>query len=1036
MSIVKQLHNSVKFPTSIIVKGANILGVEIARSLLEQGGFVIIIDSESNASRKLLEPLAQYKNLTVLNFNSVPNLAEDLRRLDYIFYFEHKSTGLAERISTQKFLQNSNFLDSMLDLTAKFDAKFLLTTSIKAHQHNLSNAQFDYNFGVNSKAKHSEYMELEIQRYAESLVNEYEEKVGINARVLRVGEIIGRGCEFEQSSSLYKLIKEGIEGKNMYIPGDGLEANYYIHYLDAAYGVLKAQFSASSKGRIFTLANPEEITVLSIAYKLLELLPTAREIKFDGDDDKYPPLILYKAAENLSGIGWKPRIGFDRALVQTIEYIQELLIIENALRKDHELSIAESKNLTNKIKDFFFVAENEPEEADAISKLIAERKKLEMTRTGSMVQANANRRGGRKRKERLSPLQKIDLFLHDSLFGFSKRISFLKNVTLTDFIVTIFLFAGFVVIYFVLVSPLFSLSRNIFSTKLYFDRATLAVENFDFEKAKEENMKLSSNLQSAQQRVEDIQYLFTFTGKTQLYSDTQRFLENSIEYSQAYDDLLQAYTPLQIYFEKVNPNLTYRYGENKLLSAKDEATYKSELDDIAAQKGRVTDSIARIIKAKQETDIFAEKLPSRFKNILKDKRTDFDKQFAQYDYLGDYYSFWPILLGNETPVNYLLVVQDNTLYSSAGGNIIGYISFTLDKGALKAIDTEVISLPELDKSVVSDTAISSINLVTSKEVNRNNIVFDDLAYISDESLYYQTIKNNYENIRKTKIDLVLSINTSGLSRMLQNGSEVTFQQVNFNKDNLLNNLNLLGDEKDLSQRHSLIMNLFAKAISDRTTNLEDSIFDWATFLSESSSNKDMAIYSVNPDFENFIQTVNGITINPSEEIGFGMNSAFTAEGKIDKYPIVTISGDVAVNADYTTTKDLLLELNSSDNLQNAYLCISGGGKNLVSTDVSPELVSTTFSTSKTCNIYLHENDLDYGLKYDTLAFANPEAKQTVYVLRLIKTPGIESNYDLEFSFDVALAVMAEDTGFVKQDNKYIYSGILTEDKIFKFEISK
>lgn len=1036
MNIVKQLHSSAKYPTSIIVKGANILGVEIARSLLEQGGYVIIIDSESNASRKLLEPLSAYKNLIVLNFNAIANLSVDLRRLDYIFYFEHKSTDLSERISTQKFLQNSNFLDSMLDIAAKFDAKFLLTTSIKAHQHTISNAHFDYNFGVKSKSKHSDYMELEIQRYAESLVSEYEEKVGINARILRVGEIIGRGCEFEENSSLYKLIRAGIEGRDLFVPGDGLEANYYIHYLDAAYGVLKAQFSASTKGGIYTLSNPEEMTVLSIAYKLLELIPSAREIKFDGKDDKYPPLILYKAAENLSMIGWKPRIGFDRALVQTIEYVQELLVIEKALKRDSTLTIAESKNLSNKIKDFFFVAENEPVEADAISKLIAERKKLEMTRTGSMVDANSSIKIKGRRRKHLSKMERLDVSLHDMLFGFSKRISILKNVTLADFIVTSMLFIGFIVIYFVLISPLFSLSKNLFFTKLYFDRATLAAESFDFVKAREENIRLTDNLKSAQQRVEEIQYLFTFTRQPELYSNIQRFLENSIEYSQAHNDLLEAYEPLQSYFEALDPNLTYRYGENKLLTIQDEGNYDEDITEISTLRGRVSDSLARVTKAKQETDFFAEKLPLKFKNILKDKRTNLDEQISRYEYLGKYYGFWPIIFGKERPTNFLVVVQDNTLYSSAGGNIIGYIQFTFDKGSLKAVNTEIVTLPELDKTVVTDKAIASINLVSSKEVSKENIVFDDLAYISDQSIYFQILKDNYEKVYSTSVDVVLAANTSTLSKLLQNGSEVTFQQVNFNKDNLLNNINLLVDEKNLNQRHSLIMNLLTKAIAEKFTNLDENIFELAAFISESTQNKDLIFYSSNPDFESFIRTVNGVEYNATEEINFGMNSDFATDGKIDKFPIATLSGEIKVNADFTGLKDFLLELNSSDNLQNAFLCMSGGAKNVSSKDVSPELVSTTFSNDKTCNIFLSEDDLDYGTVYETLAFAGGETKQAVYVIRLNKTPGIESNFDLEFIFDESLTVLPENDDYVKQGNKYIYSGILNKDKLFKFELSK
>lgn len=1036
MNIVKKLHTSAKHPTSIIVKGANVLGVEIARSLLEQGGFVIIIDSESNASRKLLDPLVTYKNLVVLDFSAIATLSEDLRRLDYVFYFEHKSTELVEKISTQKFLQNSNYLDSMLDLAAKFDSKFLLTTAIRAHQLNISNAQLDYNYGLGNKSHHTEYMELEIQRYAESLVHEYKEKVGINSRVLRLGEIIGRGTEFDQSSTLVKLIRDGLEGRDLVVPGDGLEANYYIHYLDAAYGILKAQFSASSKGKIFTLANSEEITVLSIAYKLLELLPSAREIKFDSGDDQYPPLILYKPAESLQTIGWKPRIGFDRALVQTIEYIQELLVIEKALKKDSTVDLNDKKNMTDKIKDFFFVAENELKETDAVAKLIAERKKLEMARTGNMVRANSKLKQKGKSKKNMSPVERADVFLHDTLFGLSRRVSFLKNVTITDFVVTALLLFGFIAVYFMLISPLFSLSRNIFVARTYFDRVEDSVASHDFQEAQEINQKLNQNLSSAQDRVEDLQYLFSLTGQEQTYIDTQRFLESMIEYSQAYNDIFLAYSPFQTYIDDFNPNLTYRFGESKLISSDGKGDHQQNLDAMFMQRGKIDDSLGRIAKANQESELFAKNLPERFIGNVIEQKNKLDENFGNFKFIADNYHYWPSLLGREKPVNYLVVVQDNTRYSMSGGAIAGYIAFTLDKGSIRNIDTEIINNPKFDKSIATEEVLSAINLVSSKDVNSDNIAFSDLSSIPDAGLFLDTIQRNYEKTAETKIDMVVTTNTTALSRYLQIGGEINFQQINFNEDNLLNSVALLSDNDNQKGRNEVLMNLYAKNLTEKFNNLDTRLMEVTEVLGLADENKEMLFYSTNPELENFVRSLSGSSQAHVAEIRYGMISDIAGEDRISRYPISTLEGEIKINPDYTGEKSLKLRLNSADNLQNSALCVSGGVRNAKNFDVSPELVSTTFSSDSLCNIFLKNDDLSYGLSYETAAFANSEAKQTVYVLRLVKTPGIESNYDLEFSFGGGLSVIPEDTDFVKVDNKYVYSGILKNDKLFKFDISK
>jgi nucleoside-diphosphate-sugar epimerase len=1036
MNVVKKLHGSVRFPTSIIVKGANVLGVEIARSLLEQGGYVIIIDSESNASRKLLDPLVQYKNLTVLNYSAINTLGMDLRRLDYVFYFEHKSTHLREKISTQKYLQNSNYLDSMLDLCSKFDSKFLLTTSIKAHQLNISNAHVDYNYGLNSTSNHSQYMELEIQRYSESLVQEYIQRVGINARILRLGEIIGRGTEFDQNSSLIKLIRNGLEGKDLKVPGDGLEANYYIHYLDAAYGVLKAQFSASSKGRIFTLANPEEVTILSIAYKLLELLPTAREIRFDSEDDQFPSLILYKPAESLATIGWKPRIEFDRSLIQTIEYIQELLIIEKALKEDSTLKVAQGKNMSDKIRDFFFVAENEGGEGDAISKLIAERKKLDMARTGNMIQANVGKKSATKPKVKQSFLQTIDTTLHDILFGFSRRIFFLKNVTVTDFIVTLFLITGFAVIYFMLISPLFSLSRNIFSTRVYYDRVIENVSTLNFEEARNNNLKLKNNLESAQSRVEDLQYLFSLLNKDDLYSSTQKYIESSIDYSEGYGNLLNAYTPMQSIIYDSNPNIVYRFGEDKLLSVNDTGNFKEELDLMYSQRGIIEDNLGRVASAKEESNIYSQKLPNNLIQNISEKMLDLDEKFKSSQFIANQYNNIPLLMGREKPVNYLVVVQDNTRFSSSGGAIVGFINFTIEQGSIKSINTEVLRTPVFNKDVVTSDVLSSINLVSSKEVSTDNIVFQDLYNISEPTLFLNVIKRNFELNSKTNIDLVLSTNVGTLSRSMQNFGEINFRQLNFNDDNLLNNISLLNNTNDPIARNEIIMNLYAKNIADGFNNLNNNINDIVNTMASSHDTKDMLYYTGNPEFESFIRSITGVSYSPNAELYFGMNHDPESKSDLTKYPISTISGKINIDAEYVTKSELNLRLNNVENLQNGYLCVSGGAQNIENIDVSPELVSTTYSVDKTCNIYLKDDDMSYGMNYTSSQFANPETKQTIFMLRLNKNPGIESNFDLEFAFDQNFEVTPEGTDFIKENNTFIYSGILTGDKIFKFELKK
>ena len=78
---------------------------------------------------------------------------------------------------------------------------------------------------------------------------------------------------------------------------------------------------------------------------------------------------------------------------------------------------------------------------------------------------------------------------------------------------------------------------------------------------------------------------------------------------------------------------------------------------------------------------------------------------------------------------------------------------------------------------------------------------------------------------------------------MQNFGEINFRQLNFNDDNLLNNMSLLNNSNDLIARNEIIMNLYAKNISDAFNGLSNNINDIVNTLASSHDTKDMRYYS-------------------------------------------------------------------------------------------------------------------------------------------------------------------------------------------------
>lgn len=1050
----KALQNTIRYPTSVIVRGADQLGIELAKSLLEQGGYVIIVDRDGKETQRLLSQLGDYKLFTLLDFSALSELHEDLRRLDYVFYLQHKTSDLDSKVSSQDFLQSSNYLDSILDLTTKFEAKFLLTTSIKAHQLVLARGELDINFGSGSKTGHQVYTDMEIQKYAESLVQEYEEKVGIDARVIRVGQILGNGMELDPGSKIVELMYSAIKGENLKIPGDGLDTDFYIHHLDAAYGILKAQFSMNTKGKIFTLANEEEVTILSIAYKLLELEPKSKEILFDQNDNYLPPLKLYKPAPNLHSIGWSPRVSLERALAQSLDYIREE--IANPRSRDDRDNDSEGGGrktkvtqggLLAKIRDFFFIIERnnsqeeeEPESPEtlggALNRLITERKSQEKARKGSIVVAN------NKLRKRLAPEQGRTLFekasykFNDIFIAVKKRFYFLRSITQTDLLFITMGLVAFVAVYFILISPALSLAKNIFFIRTNLESLAVSGQQFDLRASADYNKTLKAHLLEAQERLKDLQYLFDLTQNRQMYLDLQNYSADGVQFTTGLEDVFTALEPFTTYIDQFQSGITYRFSDSNMLTAAGGGNYNLLIEEMRDGDSLFRIGIDRVEKASLDLSAKHDSLPEYAQDVIGGNLTLLQKQVLNLKHLQKSYHFLPLLLGNDGKKTYLLVVSDNVRYSAAGGEVAGTISFEMESGVVKNIVIKSTADLDSDFVAVSNSALGEINLLSNKDVNRNNIELGDLSLIGDQQVFLKTYKDYYESRESRQTDVVMDVNLNTLLKFLDSGGSVEFQQLEFNSANLLANINLLlGDKPTQDFRNEIVLNLFAKVIEREFSDFQGDFLETFSILSDSRAAGEFPMYADDIQIKNYINVSDPTGDKSIDSLIFGLNYD-QKDVIINKFPLITISATINVNKDMTTSKTVEINSAGVESIQNTYLCTPGGSKDFSFSGVKDNLVTSNFTLDKACVIFQEDDDLKYSTSFTTLPFENSANASYNYSLDLIKSPGIVANYDIELNFDPSLNIVPDDNSYIRQDQSYVYTGVMDGMKSFSFEISQ
>jgi len=1049
MQSINKLKHSARHPTSIIFRGEDLLGIEIAKSLLEQGGAVIIVDKGTKEVDQYMDILGSYELLMLIDYSGIEALTRDLRRLDYVFYLNHQLINFENKISTQTFLQASNYLDSILDLTAKFDAKFLLSTSIKAHQQVLAQKNFDFNFNPNVEENYSLYTELDIQRYSESLVKEYQEKVGIDARIVRLGTLLGKGMELNVNSELIKMIISAIKAEPLLVQADGLESDYYIHYLDAAYGIIKAQFTPNTKGRIFSLVNEEEITLLSVAYKLLEIYPKCQEIKFNSDDNSLPSLKLYKPAPNLSSIGWQPRVPFERALTQTVSYLEENIskISQVSANSFHKgvipLTRDKPKTFRQKIIDFFFVREINEADATkhenlkeintqgALARLIAERKSQDNARRGNIILANNNIRKSIDRNYKKNIFVKIDDGVNSLFLGLKRKFEFLKNMTLLDLF---FLILGIIclgLLYFQLVSPGLSFVKNLYIISENLKGINLSVSQLNFEETQKQIIVVKTNAVEAQQRLNELEYIFILLQKPIIYKNTQILIADFIQYTSAQENIYSGLIPLGKYLDEYKPNILYRYDSSKYLTVENNSNFKIYLEKISKNKTLLDIGNNTLQKSKEQLVTKLNEISPQISQFFLPQIQQINTSNEQAQMCIKGYEYLPFILGKDANRKVSVLMQDNLVYSDGGGAFVGYMIFNIKDGVINEV--KVVNLTKyLDGlPIVSETTIDNLKFTTNRQITANNIKVRDLSLMMDKKLMYSEMQKVIEGIEGIKIDLLINLNT-GIIKQLLSDSEIVINNVKINGENYVNAINtLVGDVRTSEQRNDVLINIFSQLIAKQSESLKS--VKTQQLISSWFSSDLIHVYSNNTTINKYLSNIdNSITTPEKYFIGVNNNELNITPKKI---PLINLSGKITFKNDMSSEKNFNINLNGLDNLYNATFCNDGASKNYNFSGVAGINYTQIFSPelNKNCVLFMPDDDLKYGIGYIGLPFDKEYKKGYNKKIQFDSALGVEVVYDIEVVFeDSTLTIETENKEAIKEGNAFIFRGLSTGSQQFIF----
>jgi UDP-glucuronate decarboxylase len=306
----------------LVTGGAGFLGSHLCERLLSEGHDVLCVDNFYTGTKKNVAHLLDNPYFELLRHDITFPLYVEVDEIYNLacpaapIHYQH------DPVQTTKVNVHGSI--NMLGLAKRVGAKILQASTSEVYGNPSIHPQPESYWGsVNPIGPRACYDEG--KRCAETLFFDYHRQHGLKIKVARIFNTYGPRMHPNDGRVVSNFIVQALTGDSITIYGDGKQTRSFCYVDDLIDALARLMCTEDGMSGPINLGNPQEVSMLELAARILNLTGSKSQICFEPlqeDDPKkrQPDISL---AEEL--LGWTPSISLDVGLRKTIEYFEGLL---------------------------------------------------------------------------------------------------------------------------------------------------------------------------------------------------------------------------------------------------------------------------------------------------------------------------------------------------------------------------------------------------------------------------------------------------------------------------------------------------------------------------------------------------------------------------------------------------------------------------------------------------------------------------------------------------------------------------------------
>ena len=305
----------------LVTGGAGFIGSHLTEKLIQRKDEVIILDNMSTGMPTNLTNTQNKVDLVngdVLDKKLVDNLVD---QCDYVI---HLAAALGVFNIVNKPLEslrtNLQGTENLLESANKYAKPILIASTSEIYGKNDKVPLSEEDDRIIGHPLKSRWSYSEAKAVDESLAYFYYLENKLPVRILRFFNTVGPRQVGQYGMVVPRFVTAALRNEPIQVYGSGDQIRCFCHVSDAIRAILLVIDSDKAIGQVFNVGNNQQISIMDLAKKVIEITNSKSKIEKIAYKDAYPEGFedMQRRVPDISKIksvlGWSPEIGLDQII--------------------------------------------------------------------------------------------------------------------------------------------------------------------------------------------------------------------------------------------------------------------------------------------------------------------------------------------------------------------------------------------------------------------------------------------------------------------------------------------------------------------------------------------------------------------------------------------------------------------------------------------------------------------------------------------------------------------------------------------------